>query len=182
MVVAYVVPATFGAALLRILGEPPFRLLVLQRAAAAAIDLVVAAAAAIATAAATAVAIAAAAATAAVASASTHPFQLLVLQRVAAAAVVVRWGGQGICSRIGGHPLLEALSIFCMFAAVAVVKYAVQPQAPAAVFIISSADAELAVLSLPRVTILFLGGWKWGTESDSAMNSSSGPRGLEEDQ
>ena len=29
MVVAYVVPATFGAALLRILGAPPFRLLVL---------------------------------------------------------------------------------------------------------------------------------------------------------
>ena len=44
MVVAYVVPATFGAALLRILGEPPFRLLVLQRAAAAAAILVVAAA------------------------------------------------------------------------------------------------------------------------------------------
>ena len=64
----------------------------------------------------------------------------------------------------GGHPLLEALSIFCMFAAVAVVKYAVQPQAPAAVFIISSADAELAVLSLPRVTILFLGGGSMGRE------------------
>ena len=54
VVVAYVVPATFGAALLRILGSPLLRLLVLQRAAAAAIDLVVAAA--IATAAATAVA------------------------------------------------------------------------------------------------------------------------------
>jgi hypothetical protein len=53
---------------------------------------------------------------------------------------------------------LEALSIFCMFAAVAVVKYAVQPQAPAAVFIISSADAELAVLSL------CLGGGSMGRE------------------
>ena len=45
MVVAYVVPATFGPALLRILGAPPFQLLVLQRAAAAAIDLVSTAAA-----------------------------------------------------------------------------------------------------------------------------------------
>ena len=62
-----------------------------------------------------AVAIATAAATAAAASASTHPFQLLVLRRVAAAAVVVRWGGQGICSRTGGHPLLEALSTTAKF-------------------------------------------------------------------
>ena len=57
---------------------------------------------------------------------------------------------------------MEALSIFCMFAAVAVVKYAVQPQARAVVFIISSADAELAVLSLLRVTMLFLGGGSMG--------------------
>ena len=42
MVVAYVVPATFGPALLRILGAPPFQLLVLQRATAAAIGLVAA--------------------------------------------------------------------------------------------------------------------------------------------
>jgi hypothetical protein len=92
-------------------------------------------------------------------------------------------GGQGICSRTSGHPLLEALSIFCMFAAVAAVKYAVQPQAPAVVFIISSADAELAVLVSPYC--FWAGeawGGKWGTESDSAMNSSSGPRGLGEDQ
>ena len=59
---------------------------------------------------------------------------------------------------------MEALSIFCMFAAVAAVKYAVQPQTPAVVFTISSADAELAVLSLPRVTILFLGGGSMGRE------------------
>ena len=46
MVAACAVPATFGAALLRILGSPLLRLLVLQRAAAAAIDLVVSAGAA----------------------------------------------------------------------------------------------------------------------------------------
>ena len=73
--------------------------------------------------------------TAAAASASTPPFQLLVLRRVAAAAdvilVVVQWGGQGINSRAGGHPLLDALSIFCMSAAaVAAEKGAVQPQSP----------------------------------------------------
>ena len=51
VVVAYVVPTAFGAAILRILGSPLLRLLVLQRAAAAAIELAVAAAAAIASAA-----------------------------------------------------------------------------------------------------------------------------------
>ena len=110
-----------------------------------------------------------AATTAAAASASTPPFQLLVLRRIAAAAdvilVVVQWGGQGINSRAGGHPLLDALSIFCMSAAaVAAEKGAVQPQVPAVLFIISSANAELAVLSLPRVTILFLGGGNMGRE------------------
>ena len=35
---------------------------------------------------------------------------------------------------------------------------------PAVLFIISSANAELAVLSLPRVTILFLGGGNMGRE------------------
>jgi hypothetical protein len=122
-----------------------------------------------------------AATTAAAASASTPPFQLLVLRRVAAAAdvilVVVQWGGQGINSRAGGHPLLDALSIFCMSAAaVAAEKGAVQPQVPAVLFIISAANAELAVLSLPRVTILFLGGGNMGreggVESDSATNSA----------
>ena len=122
-----------------------------------------------------------AATTAAAASASTPPFQLLVLRRVAAAAdvilVVVQWGGQGINSRAGGHPLLDALSIFCMSAAaVAAEKGAVQPQVPAVLFIISAANAELAVLSLPRVAILFLGGGNMGreggVESDSATNSA----------
>ena len=122
-----------------------------------------------------------AATTAAAASASTPPFQLLMLRRVAAAAdvilVVVQWGGQGINSRAGGHPLLDALSIFCMSAAaVAAEKGAVQPQVPAVLFIISAANAELAVLSLPRVAILFLGGGnvgrEGGVESDSATNSA----------
>jgi len=122
-----------------------------------------------------------AATTAAAVSASTPPFQLLVLRRVATAAdvilVVVQWGGQGINSRAGGHPLLDALSIFCMSAAaVAAEKGAVQPQVPAVLFIISAANAELAVLSLPRVAILFLGGGNMGreggVESDSATNSA----------
>ena len=104
-----------------------------------------------------------------------------MLRRVAAAAdvilVVVQWGGQGINSRAGGHPLLDALSIFCMSAAaVAAEKGAVQPQVPAVLFIISAANAELAVLSLPRVAILFLGGGNMGreggVESDSATNSA----------
>ena len=123
-----------------------------------------------------------AATTAAAAGASTPPFRLLVLRRVAAAAdvilVVVQWGGgQGLNSRAGGHPLLDALSIFCMSAAaVAAEKGAVQPQVPAVLFIISAANAELAVLSLPRVAILFLGGGNMGreggVESDSATNSA----------
>jgi hypothetical protein len=86
-------------------------------------------------------------------------------------------GGQGLNSRAGGHPLLDALSIFCMSAAaVAAEKGAVQPQVPAVLFIISTANAELAVLSLPRVAILFLGGGnvgrEGGAESDSATNSA----------
>ena len=60
---------------------------------------------------------------------------------------------------------MDALSIFCMSAAaVAAEKGAVQPQVPAVLFIISAANAELAVLSLPCVTILFLGGGNMGRE------------------
>ena len=107
--------------------------------------------------------------TTAAASASTPPFQLLVLcaspPPPTSSSSSSNGGGQGINSRAGGHPLLDALSIFCMSAAaVAAEKGAVQPQVPAVLFIISSANAELAVLSLPRVTILFLGGGNMGRE------------------
>ena len=102
--------------------------------------------------------VAVAAATAAAASASTLPFQLLVLRRVAAADVilaVVRLGGTGHLQPHRWPPPLETVSVFCSFAAIAIKEGASQPQIPAVFVLISSADAELAVLSLPRVTLSF---------------------------